>query len=45
MTTTIRTTEKQFGIGARGEGLLRGVGGEVEQSVIVTYSTKDNGIP
>ena len=28
-----------------GGGLLRGVGGEVEPIVDVTYSTKDDGIP
>ena len=45
MTTTTLTTEEQYGVGARGEGLLRGVRGEVEPSVDVTYSTKDDGIP
>ena len=43
--TTTSTKEEQYGIGARGEGLLRGVGGEGEPSVDVTYSTKDDGIP
>ena len=45
MTTTTSTTEEQYGVGARGEGLLMGVGGEGEPSVEVTYSTKDDGIP
>ena len=45
MTTTTSTTEEQYGVGAMGGGLLRGVGGEVEPSVDVTYSTKDDGIP
>ena len=45
MTTTTSTTEEQYGVGAMGKGLLRGVGGESEPSVDVTYSTKDNGIP
>ena len=45
MTTTTSTIEEQYGVGARGEGLLRGVGGEGEPSVEVTYSTKDDGIP
>ena len=45
MATTTSTTEEQYGIGARGEGLLMGVGGEGEPSVYVTYSTKDDGIP
>ena len=42
---TTSTTEEQYGIGARGEGLLRGVGGEGEPFVDVTYSTKDDRIP
>ena len=45
MTTTTSTTEEQYGIGARVEGLLRGVGGEGEPFFDVTYSTKDDGIP
>ena len=45
MTTTTSTTEEQYGVGAMGKGLLRGVGGESEPSVDVTYSTKDDGIP
>ena len=45
MTTTSSTIEEQYGVGAMGGGLLRGVGGEVEPSVDVTYSTKDDGIP
>ena len=42
--TTTSTTEEQYGIGARVEGLLRGVGGEGESFFDVTYSTKDDGI-
>ena len=45
MTTTTSTIEEQYGVGAMGGGLLRGVGGEVEPIVDVTYSTKDDGIP
>ena len=45
MTTITSTTEEQYGIGAMGGGLLRGVGGEGEPAVKVTYSTKDDGIP
>ena len=44
MTTTTSTTEEQYGVGAMGGGLLRGVRGKVEPSIDVTYSTKDNGI-
>ena len=42
---TTSTTEEQYGVGAREEGLLRGVGGEGKSAVKVTYSTKDDGIP
>ena len=45
MTTITSTTEEQYGVGARDKGLLRGVGGEGEPFVDVTYSTKDDGIP
>ena len=45
MITTTSATEEQFGIRSRGEGLLRGVGGEGEPAIKVTYSTKDDGIP
>ena len=45
MTTTTSTTEEQYGVGERGEGLLRGVGGEGELFVDVTNSTKDDEIP
>ena len=45
MTTTTLTTEEQYGVGAMGDRLLRGVRGESEPSVEVTYSTKDDGIP
>jgi len=45
MTTTTSTTEEQYRVGVMDKGLLRGVGGEVEPSVDVTYSTKDDGIP
>jgi hypothetical protein len=45
MKTTTSTTEEQYGVGARGEGLLREVGGEGKPSVEVTYPTKDDGIP
>ena len=45
MTTTTSTTEEQYGVGARGEGLLKGVGGEGKPAVNVIYSTKDDRIP
>ena len=43
--TTTSTTEEQYGVGTRGKGLLRGVGGEVEPTIKVNYSTKNDGIP
>ena len=45
MTTTTSAREEQFGVGARGEGLLRGIWGEGKPAVEVTYTTKDDGIP